>query len=191
MSNRPTSLSLLDRLRAQENAAWQRFASLYSPLVYAWCRRQGVMPQDAADILQEVFQAVHRKLPDFHPQGEQGSFRAWLWTITRNKLNDWFRRRAVKEQAVGGTAALMRLSDLPDREPLPERHGSADPKLLPGLALVQAEFETRTWQAFWMSTVQQRPTAEVAIELEMTPGAVRKAKFRVLRRLRDELGELL
>jgi len=54
---------------------------------------------------------------------------------------------------------------------------------------VRAEFQDRTWQAFWKTTVDGRTANEVAIELAMTPIAVRVSKSRVLQRLREELGD--
>ena len=58
------------------------------------------------------------------------------------------------------------------------------------LDLIRGEFEERTWQAFWLTAVEGRAAGEVALELGMSPGAVRVAKSRVLRRLREELGEI-
>ena len=54
----------------------------------------------------------------------------------------------------------------------------------------RAEFEERTWQAFWRVTVEGQDTAEVAAQLGISANGVRQAKSRVLRRLREELGEL-
>ena len=59
------------------------------------------------------------------------------------------------------------------------------------LALIQADFSERTWQAFWRVVVDGRSPADVGDELAMRPGAVRVAKSRVLHRLRQELGDLL
>ena len=59
------------------------------------------------------------------------------------------------------------------------------------LRLVQHQVENRTWTAFWKATVESRPTAEVAAELGISPNAVRLAKSHVLRRLREEMGELI
>ena len=58
------------------------------------------------------------------------------------------------------------------------------------LELIRGEFEERTWQAFWLTAVEDRAAGDVALELGMSPGAVRVAKSRVLRRLREELGEI-
>ena len=60
-----------------------------------------------------------------------------------------------------------------------------------GLDLVRAEFENRTWEAFWRTAVEGHAPAHVAEDLGMSVPAVYKAKSRVLRRLRQELDELL
>ena len=57
------------------------------------------------------------------------------------------------------------------------------------LELIRAEFEERTWQAFWRSAVEQQSTAEIAADLRLSPASVRQAKSRVLRRLRAILGD--
>ena len=59
-----------------------------------------------------------------------------------------------------------------------------------GLDLIRAEFEPHTWQAFWQLAVEDRSVDEIARELGMQKPAVRQAKYRVLRRLRQELDGL-
>ena len=64
----------------------------------------------------------------------------------------------------------------------------SEPLLTRGiLDLVRAEFEQRTWDAFWKTTVEGRPATDVGQELGMSANAVYLAKSRVLRRLREEL----
>lgn len=50
------------------------------------------------------------------------------------------------------------------------------------LTLIQSEFETSTWQAFWAMAVEGSPAADVAQDLGLTVAAVYKAKSRVLHR---------
>jgi RNA polymerase sigma-70 factor (ECF subfamily) len=56
---------------------------------------------------------------------------------------------------------------------------------------MQAEFEATTWKACWAVVVEDRPAAQVATELGISPNAVYIARSRVLRRLRRELEGLL
>ena len=58
------------------------------------------------------------------------------------------------------------------------------------LDLIQNEYEERTWRAFWGVIVDDRPSSDVADELGMTANAVYLAKSRVLRWLREEIGDL-
>jgi RNA polymerase sigma-70 factor (ECF subfamily) len=55
------------------------------------------------------------------------------------------------------------------------------------LELIQGEFEERTWQAFWRVTAEGQAAKDVAQDLGVTASAVRLAKSRVLRRLREEM----
>src|SRR5580700_11965260 len=82
----PTSLSLLDRLKAArpETSDWERLQGIYLPLVQRWLRRVPGLGNEADDLAQEVFVVVIRELPGFERRRE-GSFRAWLRTITANK----------------------------------------------------------------------------------------------------------
>ena len=108
-----TSSGLLARLRSKDRDAWSRLAKLYGPLVYGWCRRRGLRAEDAADVVQEVFRAVAGRIEDFKA-GPTGSFRGWLWTITRNKILDHHRRTQRQPEGVGGLDAQHRLLQIPE-----------------------------------------------------------------------------
>src|SRR5262245_58644642 len=108
-----TSRSLLDGVKADDPAAWDRLVTLYAPLVFQWCRGWDLREQDAADVFQEVFQAVVTHIAAFHKEREGDTFRGWLRTITRNKVYDHFRRRGREPEGVGGTEAQGRLAEVP------------------------------------------------------------------------------
>jgi len=87
--------SLLERLRQPgQPEAWRRFVQLYTPLLFHWARRLGLQEQDAADLIQDVFLVLARKLPDFTYDRRQ-SFRGWLRTVTLNKWRESARRRGL------------------------------------------------------------------------------------------------
>jgi RNA polymerase sigma-70 factor, ECF subfamily len=188
-----TSLTLLQRARALDRDAWDRLVGLYTPLVHYWCKHRGVRGTDADDVRQEVFQAVAAGLPNFSRDSAGQTFRAWLRGITRHKILDFFRAAQQRPAVPGGTDAQLRLdqvpapeADLPDAPP--EELSALYHRLL---GLLRAEFEPRTWKAFWRVVVDGQPAADVAAELGMTAVAVRKAKSRVLHRLREEAGDLM
>jgi RNA polymerase sigma-70 factor, ECF subfamily len=188
-----TSRSLLERIKADDAAAWDRLISLYAPMAYRWCRRWDLPDQEIADVLQEVFQSVGANISRFRKDNEGDTFRGWLRTITQHKVVDHFRKLGREPGGAGGTDAQIRFAKLPaasrrDEDDSSERR--ADRGLVGrALELIRPEFEDRTWRAFWLTAVEDRVPKDIAIELDMSPGAVRVAKSRVLRRLREELGE--
>lgn len=190
-----TSSGLLARVKLNEPEAWRRFVNLYSPLVYHWCRTSGLQPDDAGDVMQDVFQAVTKHIFEFRSDRPGDNLRGWLRVITRNKILDWQRRERRHPQAAGGTDAHQRLMSLSDpvnadaiESPLAE-----ETSLLfkSRLELVRAEFEPRTWQAFWSVAVDGKNPDEVAEELGISSNAVYIAKSRVLGRFRQELDDPL
>ncbi len=188
-----TSTSLIVRVQAGDQFAWQRFSAIYGPLVYSWARRAGLQAEDASDIGQEVFRSVATAINDFRSDPNGGGFRAWLWTITRNKIRDHFRRASGQPGASGGTDAHMNLQELPDSPPSEDSDkGDVELSQLSRRALeqVKLEFEDKTWKAFWRVAVEGDSVTDIAADLGVTKWAIYKAKARVVRRLRQELGDV-
>lgn len=190
-----TSLSLLERLKEDEVPAWDRFVDIYSPLVYRLCRVSDVPADEAADVLQEVFCAVNRNVDKFHRDRPGDSFRGWLCTIVRNKIRDHFRRQAKRPKAIGGTDMMRRIDRIADLDLSSSNDGAvfdSDSSIIHQvIQSVRGEFEERTWEAFWKTTVEGISPVDVAEVLGVSKWAVYQAKSRVLRRLRRELAGLL
>lgn len=184
-----TSLSLLSGLRARDPEAWNRLVHLYGPLVLGWCRRHNLQQADASDIAQEVFRTVLLRIADFHKNSEHAEFRAWLRAIFRNKLGDLWRRMAAQPQAEGGMAP-GRFDELAEDDSDDDDSGESTALFRRAFDLIRGEFEETSWQAFWLVVCENRKPADVALELRVSLNAVYVAKSRVLRRLRETLGDL-
>jgi RNA polymerase sigma-70 factor (ECF subfamily) len=163
-------------------------------LVRYWCLRWGVPASDLDDLVQDVWVGLYPTLPSYQA-GLDRSFRAWLRGITRHKTQDWHRKRARQPaEAIGGTAMVELLRQIESDIDLEEAEDSgeqAERKALYHRALMELrdEFENHTWRAFLATALEGRSPADVGTELGVTAAAVRKAKSRVLGRLRLELGE--
>lgn len=191
-----TSLSLIEKIRSNDTDAWNRMVDLYGPLVFYWCRQKGLGEQDASDVVQDVLMAVARGIGGFRRDREGDTFRGWLRVVTRSQIAMHFRKKGRSEIATGGSTFLMQIQNVPD----PEVNGNEDEidedyektsLFRRGLQLIQTEFEPSTWQAFWMIVIDQKSHDQVAETLQLTAGAVRQAKYRVLKRLKSEFGEIL
>lgn len=193
-----TRLSLISRVASNDSKAWQDLVELYSPLIAFWCRKGGVCETEINDTIQEVFFSVSRSIDKFQPSADtenRSGFRGWLWTITRNKIIDSARRSARFPAANGGSTAALAVRQIPD---LPHELDVDDESerteysslLHRALEQVREEFQPKSFQAFWRSTIDSVPVAQVAQELGITNATVRQHRSRILRRLRQQLGEL-
>jgi RNA polymerase sigma-70 factor (ECF subfamily) len=184
----PTPLSLLEQLRRSSphdrQAAWCRFVDLYTPLLFSMARRVGATRQDAADLVQDVFEVLLREMPEFRYRPDL-RFRGWLFTIVRNRwINRLNKKRAAPPRANG--AALETVA-VPDNVAEMTEAEYREHLVRRALQLMQAEFAEADWKACWQNVVEARPAAEVAEELGMTVNQVYLAKSRILQRLRTEL----
>jgi RNA polymerase sigma-70 factor (ECF subfamily) len=191
-----TSYSLLERALTGDQSAWAALVEIYGPLVYFECRAKHVPPEDAPDVVQEVFRKVFKNLYRFRHDGPGDSFRAWLATIARNSIHDYYKaRRRRPDLPVGGTEMHGRVLNLPDIDELEStitaRPGSSASVVQKALEHIRPEFEEHTWKAFWLTAVDGLSPAEVAAKLGVNKCVVYQAKSRVLRRLRQELEGLM
>lgn len=187
-----TSHSLLDLIQSgPEQSAWQKWHSLYEPLIHGWLHRHRLVSADRDDIVQNVLTVVVRRIPEFRHNGRVGAFRNWLKSITINCLRDYWKDQRNHPRL---TAALNALDDWADERGTlshlwdQEHDRHLVQKLL---ALLQPEFAPATWQAFQRFVVDGQPAAEVADALQLTVNAVYIAKSRVLARLRQEAAGLV
>jgi RNA polymerase sigma-70 factor (ECF subfamily) len=180
-----TSGSLLERLRnPNEQEAWNRFADLYTPLLYYWLRRVGLAENDAADLVQEVFLVLLAKLPTWEYRRD-GTFRGWLHTLTINKYREVQRRRRLP--------IIDGFVDMPARDSQSQSE-EADYRrhiVKQMLHILEDQFPPSTWQYFQAYVIEGKDPQTVATHFKVSVGTVYTAKSKVLTRLREELAGLL
>lgn len=190
-----TRATLLARLKdSNDGEAWTEFVHLYGPVVYGFARKRGLQDSDAADMVQEVLRSVARNADRMEYDPKRGTFRGWLYTVTRNKIYNFLSAQRRRPRAAGDAGSQERLESYAD----PSNEAEAEWELeyqrrLSSKAMdrVKHEFQPATWQAFWGTAVEGRQAQEVGAALKMTTGAVYVAKSRVLARLRDEVQKLM
>ncbi len=183
-----TASALVSAAQRLDQDAWRELVDQYSWLIFQWCRNSGLSSQDAADITQNVLAEVAVYLPRFKKDGRRGAFRRWLRTITRSEVADFLRHDRKQPHAEGGSGAQQRILSA---EAAVDPSGSTDPRVVELrdrmwkiLDRIEDEFEDSTWQAFWLTVIENRTVAEVGTQLDLSPNAIRIAKCRVLQRLR-------
>lgn len=179
-----TRASLLLKLRDSADAvAWQDFTEIYSPVIHRTAKRMGLQTADADNVVQEVLLAVSKSIHQWLDREERIGFRPWLFRIARNKALDLITRRATRpefgsnvqwdnlEQRESATATFW---DFEYRWELFSRAATE----------VRRTAAESTWQAFWLSTIEKRPIADVAQSLGVREGVVYLSRCRIMDRIR-------
>lgn len=194
-SSQSTSTNLLKHIVAGDREAWVRFVSIYGAFIYARCRRAGVLPHDSADLVQEVLKRVLKSISTLRRDQPGQGLRLWLRTISTNVINDHFRKLRKEREAFGLAAFQGILDEFPSPWDENSNSWAATPDVVlvlrQAMECVKIDYEVKTWQAFWRTVVDEQPTAEVAMELGLAQGTVRQARYKILKRLREELEGLL
>lgn len=169
------------------DAAWAVFVERYTPLVDERCRKVGLQAADADDVRQQVFAQLVKALAGFRHDPAR-RFRGYLSRVVDNAITTQWRELARRPGSVG------RGGDLP--EPLAELPGELDDLIRDRLAEVvraveRVRFEVGPgdWAPFWLTAVEGLSGDEVALRLGRKAAAVYVAKSRVLKRLRQSLGD--
>lgn len=186
-----TRMSLLERVsKRPDGDIWNEFVEVYDQLILSWLTRQGVHPEDAEDIRQEVMVTVSQEIEKFEHSGRPGAFRKWLRTITSNRLRRHWRSRAGQASTCAIDLGQLgdELADDSSRLSLiwDVRHDHYVLEKLMGM--LGTRFSESSTRAFWRIAVAQEPASEVAADLGMSLGSARVAQHRVLRALK-ELGK--
>lgn len=193
MSSFPdTRASLILKIADTSNAqAWEEFARIYRPVVYRLVRQRGFQDADAEEVVQEAMLAVARAVEGWVP--ERGRFRDWLYRIARNLMINFLTRR--KHQAWRTTDSSMQELLIDESNPDATALQAFESEYRTERFRVAAKrvrevVRKNTWQAFWMTAIEDLPAGEVARRLGMSIGSVYIARSRVVARLRKEVQQM-
>jgi RNA polymerase sigma-70 factor (ECF subfamily) len=147
MTAQPSDLELLQRIAIADRDAFRLFYDRHAPQVLAYVRSLGRSRDASEDVVQEVFLSVWRKAATFRP--ERGDVPGWLYTMTRNKVVDLWRKLPTGSDQ-SSELALASLSERPEAEhrvvSISLRKAMADLKLEQRQALELAYFGGLTYE---------------------------------------------
>ena len=179
--------SLLLRLQddgADRELSWQEFYETYAPVISGFARRAGCGASDVDDIVHDVMTGFFKASERFEYNPEFGRFRGYLKTATVNALRTRFRKNRGKstfdqellEQQPAEVEALWSQEWL----------GQLIVRAMDSVRM-HSNIEISSWEAFELYGRRNVPVEEVSERLGMSPEAIRKAKSRISRLIRDEI----
>lgn len=183
-----TNTDLLLALEDQGNEqAWAGLCARFGPVLISFARRLGLSEPDAQDAAQESLFAFACAYRRGGYDRTRGRLRAWLFTITSNKVRDLQRKLCRQPARAARNEAPANLDDLADEslQQHPWRIHWQRAILDACLEEVSRKVEPSTLQAFRLLVLEELSVEEVEARLGMTRNAIFKAQRRVLARLRE------
>ena len=110
---------LVGRLRSGESAAGDELVRRYGQPLLGYLHRLSGNASLAEELHQQTWLSVLDHLDRFDDSSGKGSFRAWLFRIATNKVNDLWRSRGRQKKATDGLR-LVTDQEAPDASQAPE-----------------------------------------------------------------------
>jgi RNA polymerase sigma factor (sigma-70 family) len=184
-----TDAELIDACRRGNELAWETLVRRYQRLIFAIPKRAGLDEDQAADVFQEVFATLFRRLDSIE---DPNRLHAWLVTTARRKTWKSITKDKMWEQEADD-----------DDESSDEFRNIPDAALLPDEQLLQLEQQHRIRTA--VAGLDERcrrllellfycdeppPYDQIAMQLGTTAGSIGPTRARCLNKLLKSLEKL-
>lgn len=178
--NDSTSLSLLELACENNENAWGKIVELYEPLIRLWCKRWKLSEFEADDICQHVFHMAFLKLSEFNRR-QSGSFRSWIYAISRNKLKD----SILQQKKLKTFQDLQRFEN--------DSTESEENSLLYRrcIELIESNFSSRDVEIIREYILRDRAAQDVAAQFQVSENSVYVIKHRVVTKVLEEFRGVL
>ncbi len=193
-----TRRSLIMRLGDwKDQRSWDEFYRTYWRLIYSVALKAGLREDEAWDVVQETVLTIAKQSLKGSYDPERGSFKMWLWNVTRWRINDQFRQRGkapLPATATGDSAsppAREPVENVPDTSQnnfteIWEREWQQN-VMKAALERVKMRVSPRQFQIFDYNVLQGMGAAEVRRKLGVSMAQVYLAKHRVGGILKKEI----
>ena len=139
--------------------------------------------------LEYVTARVAGAINRWNPDPDKGSFRGWISQITRNLVIQFLRSKSRRPLTSDDTSIERMIAEAPEASPESEWFDLEHERQVFAWAAekIRTSFQPRSWQAFWLTAVENKPADEVAQQLGISKGSVYIARSRVMARLREKV----
>jgi RNA polymerase sigma-70 factor (ECF subfamily) len=207
-----TRPSLLLQIRdPKNNSKWSEFFDLYRPVIERWCRRRmRLSPTDTEDVVQQVMTIVCEKIREFDYDRRRGTFRGWLWMMTKHAAIRWNERTKKSSHAlsaagvelgdefgdsndgtrrrVASTRGVPPVDEIGDEGEDPIFVEEFTNRLLEcAMERIRPHFQADTWRTFEEIWLRSRTPREVAREMAVPVARIYERKSEVMKRLEAEV----
>lgn len=193
-----TRATLLDRLKDwQDRASWQDFFDIYSGLIFNLAIKSGLNRMEAEDAVQETLKVVADQIPTFKYDPAIGSFKSWLYNISRWRIVDQFRKRdaalsfAAHQETGTGTRLVEKVADGSSENLEKIWNLELEKSLLDSaMSKVRRQMEPQKYQIFDFYVNKEWAPEKVAAAFGVSTNQVYLAKHRVTEMIKEEVARL-
>lgn len=188
----PTRSSLLSRLKTWEDAqSWSEFFNTYGKSIQNLARKCHLTPGETEEVVQETMLAVAKQMPGFQYDRSVGSFKNWLYSISKGAISRQFTRRARGFNGSSDVESDRQLiENLPDTGMSFEKQWEDDWRrnlLVLAMDRVQRKVKPKHYQIFDLYVTQHIPMSSVRRLLNVSSAQIYIAKFRVTALIKKEI----
>lgn len=183
--------ALVERFKAGDRAAFEELYERYKTKVYNTAYRITCNAAEAADVAQEVFVSIFKKIGLFE---YRSSFSTWVYRMSVNASIDRYRKitrhpaSSLDDEAFQETGQFRKMADdkTPGADSQAEQH-EFDAQVQKTIALLPLKLRT----AVVLRYVQDLSYQEVAQALKCSEGTVKSRLNRAHEKLRKLLGKVM
>lgn len=192
-----TRRSLIARLHDwQDQRSWDEFYRTYWRLIYAVATQAGLRDDEAWDTVQETILTIAKQSRTGGYDPQKGSFKKWLWHITRWRIKDRLAQRTPENAPPRGDAP----THIPDTEDLPDLNSESFERvwerewqrnlIKAATERVKMQVNPKQFQIFDYCVLRGMSTTDVRRKLGVSLAQVYLARHRVSALLRKEIEQL-
>jgi RNA polymerase sigma factor (sigma-70 family) len=188
----PTRSSLIRRVKELDDSdGWKEFFDTYRRSIHGLAMRCGLSRTEAEEVVQETMVMVAKAMPSFNYDRSLGSFKGWLFTITRRTVSRQFGKREHDSARQGDNGSL--LEDMPQQAGGFEAQWEEDWRnnmLDLAIDRVRRRVKPKQFQMFDLYVTQNLPMEQVTQILNVNAAQVYMAKLRISSAIRQEVSQL-
>lgn len=177
-----THKSLLERVRNGEEIAWSEFYDRYKGIIRAVGSLYHFNEDEQDDLLQRVMVKFLAHAKTYVYRQGVVKFRTYLARIIRSEAVDYIRSSAARRNAEESAGTFKVEDDSFEEEFMNEWRKAV---LAEALEELRSRVKFKTYQAFQLYGLQNRPSKDVAALLEISEHQVHLAKSRCAEMLRE------
>lgn len=188
MAGYTTRKSLLDQVQAGNEEAWEEFYQKYRGMIASIGKKRNLSEEERDELVQDVMKTFWDKMDQFTYDPDKGRFRGYLSQFAHYaSMKKWNKRGA--EIATEDDVLEIHSNTIQNKcdSDIDKKNMQEWGEFVLELALqeLKQDVSIETYEAFYLTSIQNRPIQEVVALVGKTPNNLYNIRARCLKKLRE------